>query len=898
MPIALGRVAVPLVAVVAIALGTQAVVATPTVPAASSPRSVAPYATVTTGTKAVFVPVPQKRVLNTTSISPASPRKVTVAGVAGVPTDAVAVVVNVAAVKPAKAGYLVAYPAGTARPPTVFTLTYAAGQVDESVATVKVGSLRQIAVYASTTAPVVVDVVGYYVNHNHDDAYLTKAQAQGRTAAGAFLCPNGSLIKSVAADGATTCVQDATGPVSGVGGGLLLVDGVLSGQGRTAANAFTCPVGQYLRSVDEHGSPTCVTDATGGGTSFAVGDGLDLVDGVLSAEQGRSAVNAFACPTGSYLRTVAKDGTPTCNTDRDTTYSAGVGLLLTVGVFSAEQGRSAPNAFTCPAGQYLQSVAANGAPTCVADKDTTYAAGAGLSLANGVFTAEQRRSVQDAFTCPPGQYLRVVAADGTPTCAADVDTNTTYSAGFGLLLANGVFSAEQGRSATNAFTCPTGQYLQVVAANGAPTCAADRDTDTNTTYEAGFGLLLEGAMFSAEQGRSAKFPFYCEQGTFMREVADDGLTTCDTDQTGPSYSAGFGLLLTNGVFSAQQGRSAANAFTCGIGEFLRSVAADGTPTCATATAYTAGAGITISGNTISAHQSRSAANAFTCPTGQALRQVGADGAPTCVAVPAYTAGSGLLLSGSTFSAAHGSTVVPVRGDLDPVANGTALRSAMNAITDASSTKPYVISLAPGTFNIGTTGLSMKQYVSIVGAGRGISTITGSVLSQAGGLVNLGNNTTLARVTVTNASDTGTNWATGVWATNVTARLVEVDATGSQVGSESYGLIVFSGAQVTAENSRFVAVNPATLGVAVYVVSSAHLRARGVEAAMSSPAGYALHAYNSSSIQFGEGYANGPVRRGTDNASLQIVNSRIDGAVTGGVQCSGNYSSAFTTVTCT
>src|SRR6185295_8649704 len=47
----------------------------------------------------------------------------------------------------------------------------------------------------------------------------------------------------------------------------------------------------------------------------------------------------------------------------------------------------------------------------------------------------QRRSV--APTCPAGQYLRELAADGTPTCVADADANsggtvTSVTAGAGL----------------------------------------------------------------------------------------------------------------------------------------------------------------------------------------------------------------------------------------------------------------------------------------------------------------------------------------------------------------------------------------------------------------------------------------------------------------------------------
>ena len=72
---------------------------------------------------------------------------------------------------------------------------------------------------------------------------------------------------------------------------------------------------------------------------------------------------------------------------------------------------------SCPAGQSVRSVAQNGTVTCEADDATTYAAGDGLALSSGVFSVEG---------CAGGQVLKRVL--GSWTCAGD-ETAPTGPAG-------------------------------------------------------------------------------------------------------------------------------------------------------------------------------------------------------------------------------------------------------------------------------------------------------------------------------------------------------------------------------------------------------------------------------------------------------------------------------------
>jgi len=67
-------------------------------------------------------------------------------------------------------------------------------------------------------------------------------------------------------------------------------------------------------------------------------------------------------------------------------------------------------------------------------------------------------------------------------------------------------------------------------------------------------------------------------------------------------------------------------------------------------------------------------------------------------------------------------VRPVPGDF--TASGTALLNAVAGITNASATKPYVVKVEPGIYDLGTATLNMKSYVDIEGSGQRATIIQG------------------------------------------------------------------------------------------------------------------------------------------------------------------------------
>ena len=89
---------------------------------------------------------------------------ITVAGMDGVPSDAVAVALNVTAVNPAGAGNLRVYPDGASLP-NASTVNYVPGQGTANFAVVQLPADGKIDVYSAGSASnVVIDVVGFYTS--------------------------------------------------------------------------------------------------------------------------------------------------------------------------------------------------------------------------------------------------------------------------------------------------------------------------------------------------------------------------------------------------------------------------------------------------------------------------------------------------------------------------------------------------------------------------------------------------------------------------------------------------------------------------------------------------------------------------------------------------------------
>ncbi|MCL5446955.1 MAG: IPT/TIG domain-containing protein, partial [Actinobacteria bacterium] len=95
------------------------------------------------------------------SISSTDPMTVQVAGEGGVPLSAKAAVANVTVAGTTGNGYLKIWPAGASQPPTS-SMNWVKGETIPNMAVARLANSGQVAIYTSTGAGVIIDVVGWY----------------------------------------------------------------------------------------------------------------------------------------------------------------------------------------------------------------------------------------------------------------------------------------------------------------------------------------------------------------------------------------------------------------------------------------------------------------------------------------------------------------------------------------------------------------------------------------------------------------------------------------------------------------------------------------------------------------------------------------------------------------
>ena len=120
---------------------------------------------------------------------------------------------------------------------------------------------------------------------------------------------------------------------------------------------------------------------------------------------------------------------------------------------------------------------------------------------------------------------------------------------------------------------------------------------------------------------------------------------------------------------------------------------------------------------------------------------------------------------------------------------TQIQAIITNITDASVDKPYLIHLGPGVYNIGTTGIAMKEWVRIQGSGQESTKITGAVSTGDNATVSGRNYTALTDLTIENTG--GGTVSTAIFNTTTTIappRIERVTAIASGGSDTNFGVL--------------------------------------------------------------------------------------------------------------
>ncbi len=520
-----------------------------------------------------------------------------------------------------------------------------------------------------------------------------------------LMCAPGQVAKWNGTTWACAADEDSQ-PVYTAGDGL-----VLAGNQFSVAFAGTGTATTAARSDHDHdaayvneGQPNSITSAMiwdgavtvwdlrdGAVTAVKIADGATLAE-ILDDDGAGSGLDADlldghdsvyfqrriegTCPAGSSIRTVNADGTVVCETDDDTTYSAGNQLSLVGTRFNVLEGSGsgldadlldgldstafAPVIHTHNAANIISGMLSTDRFSAYADLGAEgYLGDAAGDLAqnNGTLQATLNADLLDgqhgdfyqqrvSGTCFAGSSIRTVNTDGTVVCETDDDT--TYSAGNQLSLVGTRFNVLEGSgSGLDADlldghdsvyfqrriegTCTAGSSIRTVNADGTVTC----EPDDNTTYTAGTGLSLSGNQFSVNTAViQARVTGSCSSGNAIRVINADGTVTCEPDDN-TTYTAGTGLSLNGNQFSLATSYQLPQTCTNGqVAQWNGSAWTCASGGSGDITAVSAGTGLTGGGAsgdvTLAAdtnYLQRRVSGA--CPAGQYLKAINADGSVTC-----------------------------------------------------------------------------------------------------------------------------------------------------------------------------------------------------------------------------------------------------------------------------
>ena len=292
-----------------------------------------------------------------------------------------------------------------------------------------------------------------------------------------------------------------------------------------------------------------------------------------------------------------------------------------------------------------------------------------------------------------------------------------------------------------------------------------------------------------------------------------------------------------------------------------------------------------------------------CAAGSSIRAVAENGAVTC-----ETDDGGSL--------AQVRTVAKSGGDF------TSIQAALDSITDASSSKPYLVSVGPGTY---PEQVTLEPYVTVRGAGRFATRIVGhggaSATEESATVVGA-NNAELSDLEV-ECDGSGDIAAIGIYNSSASPRLERLTVRASNANA-NYAIVNISSGAAIADVGAFASGGGTTTGIQA-VSSTVRVIRTIARASGAIGSGYGVAVFNGGGGTWEEldasaqgngtnrGLYNvnaGPtVRRSVlagstysvastgAGAVVEIAHSQLNGPVSTGLLCFGNHDGAYAAVAC-
>jgi hypothetical protein len=236
-------------------------------------------------------------------------------------------------------------------------------------------------------------------------------------------------------------------------------------------------------------------------------------------------------------------------------------------------------------------------------------------------------------------------------------------------------------------------------------------------------------------------------------------------------------------------------------------------------------------------------------------------------------------------------VGPIPGD--PVASGTRLLNALASINPASCPGDnWKLWIAPGVYDLGSSSLVMKPCVDIEGAGERATKIAAAGGSCEAATVIAASNTELRLLTIESTSFT----ACALHADGDTMKLAQVTLFSS--GVNAFGLSADNGSSLSLTHVTITASD----GWAAYgiVANASSLTLTETTVVASGAAGDFAVSAQSSPLTIYHSRVAGTTQTAiyTDAPGLaRVAHSQLEGGLSPGIACTGNYDANLAPVTC-